>query len=745
MTLSVHCVPVPIEKYCNGLKNVPVLRHDKVNEFVDSSVKIVNAIRQYEICAGFESDKHVWKSIASAKVDENPYQECRYTETLRSLKCVRLIPSKKWRCNECEKLRRPVQRRAEAFEKVEAHPCTPNVALSETQKMHKLQKQRKEVQAANRRLERLQQKMQQALAVDGVNIQTDVSQDLEDILNGHDLSPAQSLFLQQQLKATKAKGPSGVRWHPSMIRFALAIYTASPSAYQAARDSGIIKLPSQRTLFDYTHVNPASKGIDSAVLDNVFKRIENFENEYQKYHVLMCDEMHISKNLVFKKSTGELIGYVKLDEAFSDLAKLQSFLESGNTTIKPELATKMLTFMVKGVANDVKEAVASYTTNRLTTDFLYTTSWEVINRCERSGIPIIVFFADGYSVNRAFMRKHKPFLKTKSGLTYATINKSAPHRPLFFMSDVAHLLKTIRNCLNNSRLGPKAKRCLQKGGQKMLWPSVIDLYNTHKNRNLRKAYKLTAQHVFLDSYSQMNVRLAAQVLSNTVAKGIEDLNIPGTSELVNFIRLVNEWFDCLNGAFSLHGVRLRNPNLNPYRSLEDPRFRKLEDFLQYLSDWKEEVYSLDALGCNLTETFQGPEDISFDPLEEEERMPCGEASKEPDTKAEKKLLATLTLEGIEFTTMAFIGAVKFLLQEGAKYINARVFSQDHLEQHFSKQRSRCGGSSNPNVGTYLQNNVNIHIQGQLGVRKRKGNTEDLSQGMVITNEPLPKRSRANDN
>ena len=237
----------------------------------------------------------------------------------------------------------------------------------------------------------------------------------------------------------------------------------------------------------------------------------------------------------------------------------------------------------------------------------------------------------------------------------------------------------------------------------------------------------------------------SQVLSNTVAKGIEDLNIPGTSELVNFIRLVNEWFDCLNGAFSLHGVRLRNPNLNPYRSLEDPRFRKLEDFLQYLSDWKEEVYSLDALGCNLTETFQGPEDISFDPLEEEERMPCGEASKEPDTKAEKKLLATLTLEGIEFTTMAFIGAVKFLLQEGAKYINARVFSQDHLEQHFSKQRSRCGGSSNPNVGTYLQNNVNIHIQGQLGVRKRKGNTEDLSQGMVITNEPLPKRSRANDN
>ena len=124
--------------------------------------------------------------------------------------------------------------------------------------------------------------------------------------------------------------------------------------------------------------------------------------------------------------------------------------------------------MIKGVSNDVKEVVASYSVKKLTAELLYRYSrtWEVINRCERAGIAIIAFVSDGFTVNRTFMEKNKCVKFTKLGLGYACVNKSAPDRLLYFISDVAHLLKTFRNCLNNSRCKAGTKRCLEKGGEK---------------------------------------------------------------------------------------------------------------------------------------------------------------------------------------------------------------------------------------------------------------------------------------
>ena len=71
----------------------------------------------------------------------------------------------------------------------------------------------------------------------------------------------------------------------------------------------------------------------------------------------------------------------------------------------------------------VKEVVATFGVNRLSSEFLYDATWQVINRCERSGIAIVVFVSDGCSVNRSFMKKHKPAGVTKNGLIYSTVNK----------------------------------------------------------------------------------------------------------------------------------------------------------------------------------------------------------------------------------------------------------------------------------------------------------------------------------
>ena len=55
------------------------------------------------------------------------------------------------------------------------------------------------------------------------------------------------LFWQQQKKLLQSS-PSGVKYHPMVIRYALSLAAKSPSCYEEIRQSKILVLPSQRTL-----------------------------------------------------------------------------------------------------------------------------------------------------------------------------------------------------------------------------------------------------------------------------------------------------------------------------------------------------------------------------------------------------------------------------------------------------------------------------------------------------------------
>jgi hypothetical protein len=175
---------------------------------------------------------------------------------------------------------------------------------------------------------------------------------------------------------------------------------------------------------------------------------------------------------------------------------------------------------------------------------------------------------------------------------------------------------------------------------------------------------------------------------------------------------VNEFFDCLNGRHSLQCIKTKNGNLAPYRSVNDPRFKKLEDFLLYLNDWKKEVFSLPG-------------------LKNEERAAM--------------LLSTQTLKGIAMTVRGFIGVAKFLLGDTVrtKFLMAGVFNQDPLEQYFSKHRAALGGSRNPTYYQYQRNQVNLHILRGLRFKRARGNTTEISSNSTPGNEPLPKRRKVN--
>lgn len=739
--IYVHAQPMDCNPHTSDLDPPAPLNEDNVNDHVDRIVAIVSSVHNMAICSGYDDIEFQpgWSTCPFGEVDKNIFQECRYVETFRSVHCTRLVTSKKWRCTECQKMYHPLFRRTEAAAVEERHANTPNIYLTERQRLKKLKDLKKEAENLRKKNMRLHERIQECIQREGIQIDNALSDDLTGLINNSDMSPEQSIFLQQQVKASQLKNSCGMRWHPTMIRFALSLHLTSPAAYELVRQTGMVALPSGTTLFDYTHVKPAEEGVDKVVLESLEARVGKFDEKHKKYHVLMMDEMYISQNLVFQKSRGKLMGYTSLDTIESEMKNMEKWIDA-TEEVEPDeaVASKVLVYMVKGVSNGIKEVVATYAVATLSANQLYDWTWHIIGDLERHGIAVVAVVCDGSSVNRAFIKKHKPATVHPSGIIFDTWNKAARGRKLYFLSDVPHLLKTIRNCFLNSRWdNKKSRRKLIKNGKKITWDFVIKLYELKKHKTLRKSYKLNAQNVYPDSYARMRVNLAGQVLSTTVAKDMDSQGWSSAKETVTFIQKVNDWFDCLNGAHSTQGRKKRNENLKPYTSKDDPRFSILDDFLKYLDEWQ-----IDAENVNqsINATLNADNSMNVDtPDGDTSDIESAAYDPETDTAVSKKLLSRETLEGIRMSTLAFKPLVHFLLDEGASFINARVFTQDPLEQHFSKVRAGQGGSTNPNLVQVLNRNRVLHTVGQLGMRKRKGNSGQEARVVEVTHEPLPKR------
>lgn len=259
-----------------------------------------------------------------------------------------------------------------------------------------------------------------------------------------------------------------------------------------------------------------------------------------------------------------------------------------------------------------------------------------------------------------------------------------------------------------------------------------------KLRTLRKTFKLNAMNVYPDSYGRMKVKYAGQVLSNTTSKDLLSQGWPEAAETAHFLKIVNDWFDCLNGAHTSVAKKTRNENLAPYTSPNDARFGEcgpLMQFLSYLDEWEVEARN----PCTFNDQNATVNTSTNRPGElEESEIDEGGEPEEEETHISRRLLSKQTLDGIRMTTLAFKPLVIFLLKEGVTFINARVFNQDPLEQHFSRLRAGQGGSNNPNLGQALKRTHALHLIGDMGMKKRRGNSGECTSKVEVTTEKLPK-------
>ena len=221
-----------------------------------------------------------------------------------------------------------------------------------------------------------------------VNINQSMHTELKDIIDGAKIDdPFAKLFWEQQKKAFDSKD-HGMKWHPMMIRLAIMIRSQSQSAYASLRETGVLRLPGESTLRDYTNVIHPKEGFNFDVLKEIKHATQHFK-ENERYVVLLHDEMSVKSDLVFDRRSDEVVGFLHPEKWK---------VEDDN------LATHALVFMVVGINTNLKMTLGFFGTKTATADYLFWHLWEAIGYLESyCGLKVGIFLLQHNHVTYHFL------------------------------------------------------------------------------------------------------------------------------------------------------------------------------------------------------------------------------------------------------------------------------------------------------------------------------------------------------
>ena len=135
----------------------------------------------------------------------------------------------------------------------------------------------------------------------------------------------------------------------------------------------------------------------------------------------------------------------------------------------------------------------------------------------------------------------------------------------------------------------------------------------------------------------MKVKLATQVLSQSVAIALEEAGDNDVLETAKFCRMMNSFFDCTNVRSRTEHIHKKNEYIKPYTSLNDERFEWLLNiFFVYLENWRKST------------------------LERE-------GNYKSDAR-DKMFLSQQTYEGLKIFVHSHVEAINFLLENGFEYV-----------------------------------------------------------------------------
>ena len=351
---------------------------------------------------------------------------------------------------------------------------TRNDYLSESEKADKLaqlQAERLKLKAQNNHL---RAKIAELITTEGVVLDKEEEQVMEDILTncpeieetlGKEESPHRLLW-EEQKKVFSLKDSRQMRWHPAIIRWCIAIFSKSSSAYNTLRKSPFVKLPHEATLRKYMQFTTPKTGVNPEVLNFIYNDWKLHDlPPHQKNITLVFDEMQIKSGLVYSKSSGKLVGFTDHGSISNELEnfdlRCKESMHKGDSELdadkaKPQLASQVLVLMARGICSSMRVPVAYFPTRSANSHQLYHCLWPAVKYLSSMGLTVRAFVCDGASWNRKFFNHHT--LASEPGrVTYYSKHPFLYGQRLYFICDVPHLIKTTRNTWENSGANQKSR------------------------------------------------------------------------------------------------------------------------------------------------------------------------------------------------------------------------------------------------------------------------------------------------
>ena len=461
----------------------------------DDLLRLIKVIDEATLCPGNPDEKFI--TICQARggklkgaggagdvafIDASPVVDTTgkvYDCTVRRIDCELLCERSgqyPLRCNSCQPYRSTL-RSAVSRQKVDstsASSHTPYSRLTLAEKDERMRNLQQAVKLAKQKAKRMEEKVTKLIESQALPLHQSDQDDLSSIIT--DVHPVveesfpphspQRVFWDQQRKYNNLKDKRQMRWHPLMVRFALNLKYLSGSAYRAVRQSGVIALPSDRTLSDYTHWMTPRNGVQLEFVEQLLSLL-TAEVSCGQYHcALSMDEMKLKSGLVFNKHTGLLCGFVDLgsvnqdielavsgtkDESSTSVLAEQAFVFLARAIFKPSLSVPVAHYCsanLKGTTSALNQCYISYCflSIQCAGERIFPLAWEVVEALEMYDIPVVSLISDGAKPNRRFYRLCQHKSKTKA-IPYKAVNPYREEEELYY---APHLLKTARNCFSNS-------------------------------------------------------------------------------------------------------------------------------------------------------------------------------------------------------------------------------------------------------------------------------------------------------